>query len=99
MRLAEPLIRQRCHRGSAIIQNHPRQVSSTVRREDTSRKDARERKKARKAEALARKNEDVKRLKALKLREIRKKLNIVSKESEFTVEGVIPKVPFSPSLI
>lgn len=83
------LIRQHCHREATIIQSHPRQVASTVRREDAPRKEARERKKARKEEALARKNEEVKRLKALKLREIREKLNIVSKESGFTAEGAI----------
>jgi protein KRI1 len=58
-----------------------------VRREDTSRKEARERKKVRKAEALAKQNEEVKRLKALKMREIRQQLNTVSKESGLTAEG------------
>lgn len=73
--------------GAAVIQGHPRQVTGTVRREDTSRKEARERKKARKAEEIAKKNEEVKRLKALKMREIRQKLNLVSKESGFAEDG------------
>lgn len=59
-----------------------------MRREDTSRKEARERKKARKAEALAKQNEEVKRLKALKMREIRQRLDTVSKESGLTTEGM-----------
>lgn len=62
-----------------IIATHPRNVTS-VRRTDTSRKEARENKKARKAEKMLAKKEEVKRLKALKLREYRDKLEEVRKE-------------------
>lgn len=41
-------------------------------------------------EEIAKKNEEVKRLKALKMREIRQKLNLVSKESGFAEDGAIP---------
>lgn len=65
---------------AATIARHPRNITSTVRREDTTRKDARERRKERKAEEIARRTEEVKRLKALKMREIRKRLDLVGKE-------------------
>ncbi len=51
-----------------------------MRREDTTRKDARERKKQRKAEELKQKKEEVKRLKALKMKEIRAKLEKIGRE-------------------
>lgn len=38
---------------------------------------------------MAKKSEEVKRLKALKMREIRKKLNLVSKESGLAEDGSI----------
>ncbi|KAG8697501.1 hypothetical protein FRC09_007817 [Ceratobasidium sp. 395] len=62
-----------------IIATHPRSVP-TVRRTDTSRKEAREKKKTRKEEKLLAKREEVKRLKALKLREVREKLEQVRAE-------------------
>ncbi|KAG8705566.1 hypothetical protein FRC09_002883 [Ceratobasidium sp. 395] len=62
-----------------IISTHPRSVP-TVRRTDTSRKEAREKKKARKEEKMLAKREEVKRLKALKLREVREKLEQVRAE-------------------
>jgi protein KRI1 len=78
-------------RGADTIQRYPRNVESTVRREDGTRKEARERRKARKAEEIARKQEEVKRLKALKMREIRRKLDLVSKESGgLAPEGKVP---------
>jgi protein KRI1 len=45
-----------------------------VRREDTTRKDARERRKQRKEEELAKRKEEVRRLKGLKVKEIRARL-------------------------
>ncbi|CUA71677.1 Protein kri1 [Schizosaccharomyces pombe 972h-] [Rhizoctonia solani] len=62
-----------------IIATHPRDVTS-VRRTDTSRKDAREKKKERKAEKMLAKKEEVKRLKALKMREIKEKLEKIRME-------------------
>ncbi|KAF7289267.1 Kri1-C domain-containing protein [Mycena indigotica] len=56
------------------IKTYPRTLPSTVRREDTTRKDARERRKQRKAEELAQRKEEVKRLKGLKMKEIRARL-------------------------
>jgi protein KRI1 len=66
-------------REAHIIATHPRTIP-TVRRADTARKDAREKKKERKAEKLLAKREEVKRLKALKMREIREKLEKVRAE-------------------
>ncbi|QRV98074.1 Kri1 family protein [Ceratobasidium sp. AG-Ba] len=62
-----------------IIATHPRSVP-TVRRVDTSRKEAREKKKARKAEKMLAKREEVKRLKALKMREAKEKLEQIRAE-------------------
>lgn len=51
-----------------------------MRREDTRRKEARERRKARKEEEKLLKREEVKRLKALKLKELRRKLERIGRE-------------------
>jgi protein KRI1 len=67
-------------RDAAIIKGYPRNLPSLVRREDTSRKDARERKKQRKEEELARKREEVKRLKGLKMKELKAKLERIGRE-------------------
>ncbi|KAF7293992.1 Kri1-C domain-containing protein [Mycena kentingensis (nom. inval.)] len=58
----------------AEIKTYPRNLPSAVRREDTTRKDARERRKQRKQEEMAARKEDVKRLKGLKMKEIRVRL-------------------------
>ncbi|KAF4598798.1 hypothetical protein EYR38_007206 [Pleurotus pulmonarius] len=67
--------------GAATIQTFPRTLESTVRREDTTRKDARARRKERKEEELQKKREEIKRLKSLKMKEIRKKLERIGKEA------------------
>ncbi|KAJ1306158.1 hypothetical protein OPQ81_010869 [Rhizoctonia solani] len=64
---------------SHIIATHPRNVTS-VRRLDNSRKEAREKKKERKAEKMLAKKEEVKRLKALKMREYKEKLEKIRVE-------------------
>ncbi|KAF7362375.1 Kri1-C domain-containing protein [Mycena venus] len=56
------------------IKTYPRNLPSLVRREDTTRKDARERRKQRKEEELAKRKEEVRRLKGLKVKEIRARL-------------------------
>ncbi|KAJ7496757.1 KRI1-like family C-terminal-domain-containing protein [Mycena latifolia] len=56
------------------IKSYPRNLPSLVRREDTTRKDARERRKQRKEEELAKRKEEVRRLKGLKIKEIRARL-------------------------
>ncbi|KAF5354624.1 hypothetical protein D9756_005653 [Leucocoprinus leucothites] len=66
--------------GSSTIPSFPRSIPSLVRREDTTRKDARERKKKRKEEEMEKKREEVRRLKALKMREIRRKLETIGRE-------------------
>ncbi|KAJ3508823.1 hypothetical protein NLJ89_g5548 [Agrocybe chaxingu] len=66
--------------GAATIPSYPRKLASTVRREDTKRKEARERKKERKEEELAKKREEVKRLKALKMREVKRKLEMIGRQ-------------------
>ena len=55
-------------------------MASTVRREESSRKAERERRKARKEEELLKKREEVNRLKSLKKKEIRVKLERIGKE-------------------
>ena len=67
--------------GAATIASFPRILPSAVRRQDTTRKDARERRKERKEEELRKRQEEVKRMKALKMREIRRKLERVGREA------------------
>jgi protein KRI1 len=66
-------LRYLCSDGSEI-KTYPRNLPSLVRREDTTRKDARERRKQRKEEELAKRKEEVRRLKGLKVKEIRARL-------------------------
>lgn len=68
------------------IKTFPRILPSTVRREETTRKDARERKKLRKEERKQQKKEDIKRLKALKMHELRDKLAMIGKEGGLAEE-------------
>ncbi|KAL0574812.1 Kinetochore protein Spc24 [Marasmius crinis-equi] len=63
-----------------VIKQYPRQIESTVRREDSTRKEARKRKAARKEEELQNRREEVKRLKALKMKELRAKLDKIGRE-------------------
>ncbi|KAF9442814.1 hypothetical protein P691DRAFT_779207 [Macrolepiota fuliginosa MF-IS2] len=65
---------------SSTIPSFPRSIPSLVRREDTKRKDARERRKQRKEEEMEKRREEVRRLKALKMREIRRKLELVGRQ-------------------
>ena len=67
-------------RGAAEIARHPRNLKSLVRRQDTTRKEAREKRKARKEEELLKKKEEVKRLKSLKMKEVRAKLERIGRE-------------------
>ncbi|CAE6502586.1 unnamed protein product [Rhizoctonia solani] len=69
-----------------IIATHPRNVTS-VRRTDTTRKEAREKRKERKAEKMLAKKEEVKRLKSLKMREFKDKLEKVRMEGGFGVKS------------
>ncbi|KAJ3800296.1 KRI1-like family C-terminal-domain-containing protein [Lentinula aff. detonsa] len=71
---------------AAVIQTHPRQISSLVRREDTTRKEARERRKQRREEEIQKKREEVKRLKTLKTKELRMKLDRIGKEAGKSLE-------------
>ena len=67
--------------GAATIASFPRILPSAVRRQDTTRKEARERRKERKEEELRKRQEEVKRMKALKMREIRRKFQRVGREA------------------
>ncbi|KIM36770.1 hypothetical protein M413DRAFT_31398 [Hebeloma cylindrosporum] len=66
--------------GAASIPSFPRNLPSLVRRQDTTRKDARERRKQRKEEELQKKKEEVRRLKALKMREVKRKLELIGRQ-------------------
>ncbi|KAJ3726986.1 KRI1-like family C-terminal-domain-containing protein [Lentinula raphanica] len=72
---------------AAVIQTHPRQIPSLVRREDTTRKEARERRKKRREEEIQQKREEVKRLKALKMKELRSKLDRIGKLGGKNIEN------------
>ncbi|EJD50270.1 hypothetical protein AURDEDRAFT_182635 [Auricularia subglabra TFB-10046 SS5] len=72
--------------GAATINAHPRKIPTLVRREDTRRKEARDRRKARKEEERLQKREEVKRLKALKVKELRRKLERIGREGGAALE-------------
>jgi protein KRI1 len=72
---------------AATIKSYPRNIASTVRRGDTTRKEGRERKKRRQEEELEKKHEEVKRLKALKMKEVRRKLERIGREGGVNVEA------------
>lgn len=63
-----------------MIKSYPRNLPSLVRREDTGRKEARERRKIRKEEELSKKREEIRRLKGLKMKELRAKLERIGRE-------------------
>ncbi|KZT22490.1 Krr1-domain-containing protein [Neolentinus lepideus HHB14362 ss-1] len=65
---------------AATIKSYPRQVAGLVRREESTRKEARERRKERKEQGMLQKKEEIKRLKALKMKELRSKLERIGKE-------------------
>ena len=77
---------EQIHSGATEIARHPRNIESLVRRQDSSRKDERERRKARKEEELRKKKEEVKRLKALKMKELRAKLERIGVEGGKNLE-------------
>ncbi|KAG8781908.1 hypothetical protein FRC16_002757, partial [Serendipita sp. 398] len=66
--------------GAETIATYPRSLPSVVRRPDTSRKEAREKRKERKEEEMVQKKEEVNRLKALKMREIKSKIDRIQQE-------------------
>lgn len=72
---------------AATIKSFPRNIASTVRRVDTTRKEGRERKKRRQEEELEKKHEEVKRLKALKMKEVRRKLERIGREGGVNTEA------------
>ncbi|KAG2108602.1 KRI1-like family C-terminal-domain-containing protein [Suillus clintonianus] len=71
---------------AATIKTFPRNITSTVRRADTTRKEGRERKKQRQEEELEKKHEEVKRLKALKMKEVRRKLERIGREGGVDID-------------
>ncbi|KAJ8595431.1 hypothetical protein M405DRAFT_878190 [Rhizopogon salebrosus TDB-379] len=68
------------------IKTFPRNIASTVRRVDTTRKEARERKKERQEQELEKKREEVRRLKALKMKEVRRKLERIGREGGVKID-------------
>ncbi|EJD40330.1 hypothetical protein AURDEDRAFT_153563 [Auricularia subglabra TFB-10046 SS5] len=72
--------------GAATINAHPRKIPTLVRREDSRRKEARDRRKTRKEEERLQKREEVKRLKALKVKELRRKLERIGREGGAALE-------------
>ncbi|OAX42826.1 hypothetical protein K503DRAFT_766440 [Rhizopogon vinicolor AM-OR11-026] len=71
---------------AATIKSFPRTIASTVRRTDTTRKDARERRKQRQEEELEKKREEVRRLKALKMKEVRRKFERIGREAGVEID-------------
>ena len=67
--------------GAGTIPRFPRTIPSTVRRADTTRKEARERRRRRREEEVERRREEVRVLKALKMREVRRKLEMIGREA------------------
>lgn len=74
-------------RDAAVIKSYPRNLSSLVRREDTTRKELRERRKQRKEEELLKKREEVKLLKKLKMKEIYTKWERIGREGGKNLEN------------
>ncbi|KZS87753.1 Krr1-domain-containing protein [Sistotremastrum niveocremeum HHB9708] len=72
--------------GAAAIATYPRNLDDVVRRPDTSRKEAREKKKERKAQEKELKKEEIRRLKGLKVKELREKLERIGKEGGIALE-------------
>ncbi|EIW80545.1 Krr1-domain-containing protein [Coniophora puteana RWD-64-598 SS2] len=66
--------------GADQIKSFPRDLSASVRRTETTRKDARQRRKERKDAERAARAEEVRRLKALKMRELRRRLERIGRE-------------------
>ncbi|GJJ08425.1 hypothetical protein Clacol_002641 [Clathrus columnatus] len=75
--------------GGATIETYPRNLMSTVRRQDPKRKEARERRKERKEEELNKKREEIKRLKSLKMKELRGKLEKIEKERGLALDSEV----------
>lgn len=73
--------------GATTIPTFPRNIQSTVRRQDTTRKEARDRKKARKEEEVEKKREEIRRLKALKMRDVKRKLEIIGRQAGLKKKG------------
>lgn len=66
--------------GAATVQAFPRTLPDTVRRQDSTRKDARARRRERKEAELEQRRQEVSRMKNLKMKEIKKKLEMIGAE-------------------
>jgi protein KRI1 len=66
--------------GAATVQAFPRNLPDTVRRHDSTRKDARARRRERKEAEIEQKRQELGRLKNLKIKEIRQKLEKIGTE-------------------
>lgn len=85
--------------GADTIKTFPRNIASTVRRVDTTRKDARDRKKQRQEEELEKKREEVRRLKALKMKEVRRKLERIGREGGVEIDPNAEGLLYSRHLV
>lgn len=74
------------HSDAATIARYPRNLLSTVRQQDNARKEAREKRKTRKEEELLKKKEEVKRLKGLKMKDLRMRLERIGREGGRNLE-------------
>ena len=76
IRIAIFIIRPNIYfRGASTISRYPRHIPTAVRRPDTTRIEARERRKERKDAEKLQKKEEIKRMKALKKKELQEKLD------------------------
>ena len=79
---------------AAVIKSYPRNLPSLARREETTRKEARERRKQRKEEEIQQQKEEVRRLKGLKMKELKAKLERIGREGGRNLEDSTGHCPF-----
>jgi protein KRI1 len=75
----------RFEEGQTKVQTYPRAITDSMRKSDTSRREKREAAKQRREEEKRRKKEEIKRLKAMKQKELHEQLSTIAKASGIDV--------------